>query len=55
MLETRKIKSLEKKMLIKDFYAIRKLRSGNFGCVYACYNQTTDKKYAIKVILKREI
>jgi len=28
----------EKKMVISDFHVVKKLRSGNFGQVYACYN-----------------
>lgn len=30
--------SSEKKMVISDFHVVKKLRSGNFGQVYACYN-----------------
>ena len=41
---------LEKKMQISDFHIVRKLREGNFGKVYACYNQKTGKMYAIKVL-----
>lgn len=41
---------LEKKMQISDFHVVRKLREGNFGKVYACYNQRTEKLYAIKVL-----
>jgi hypothetical protein len=28
----------EKKMVLTDFVVVKKLRSGNFGQVYACYN-----------------
>jgi serine/threonine protein kinase len=42
--------SLEKKLQITDFHVIRKLRSGNFGQVYACWNRKTEKIYAIKVL-----
>lgn len=31
----------EKKMQISDFHVVKKLRSGNFGQVYACYNKKT--------------
>ena len=41
---------LEKKMQITDFHVIRKLREGNFGKVYACFNTKTQKIYAIKVL-----
>ena len=41
---------LEKKMQINDFHVVRKLREGNFGKVYACYNSKTEKVYAIKVL-----
>ncbi len=41
---------LEKKMQINDFHVVRKLREGNFGKVYACYNTKTLKLYAIKVL-----
>lgn len=37
-------------MQISDFHIVRKLREGNFGKVYACYNQKTGKLYAIKVL-----
>ena len=37
-------------MQISDFHIVRKLREGNFGKVYACYNQKTGKMYAIKVL-----
>ena len=37
-------------MVISDFHVVKKLRSGNFGRVYACYNEKTDKVYAIKVL-----
>ena len=40
----------EKKMQITDFHVVRKLREGNFGKVYACYNSKTEKVYAIKVL-----
>lgn len=36
--------------MITDFHVIKKLRSGNFGQVYACYNEKTEKVYAIKVL-----
>jgi hypothetical protein len=42
--------ALEKKMQICDFHVIRKLREGNFGKVYACWNAKTEKIYAIKVL-----
>lgn len=42
--------NLEKRMQISDFYVIRKLREGNFGRVYACWNTKTSKIYAIKVL-----
>lgn len=32
---------LEKKMQIADFHVVRKLREGNFGKVYACWNNKT--------------
>lgn len=41
---------LEKKMQIGDFHVVRKLREGNFGKVYACYNSKTSKLYAIKTL-----
>ena len=37
-------------MSLTDFVVLRKLRSGNFGQVYACYNMIIKKKYAIKVM-----
>jgi len=37
-------------MQISDFYVVRKLREGNFGKVYACWNTKTNKIYAIKVL-----
>lgn len=40
----------EKKMVLSDFHVVKKLRSGNFGQVYACYNEKTNKVYAIKVL-----
>jgi serine/threonine protein kinase len=40
---------------LKDFIVIRKLRSGNFGKVYACYNKITKLKYAIKVMDKQRL
>lgn len=42
-------------LLLKDFIVLKKLRSGNFGKVYACYNKKTLEKYAIKVINKESI
>ena len=39
-------------MLITDFHVIKKLRAGNFGTVYVCYNYNTKKTYAIKVLDK---
>jgi serine/threonine protein kinase len=42
--------ALEKKMQITDFHVVRKLREGNFGKVYACWNSRTEKVYAIKVL-----
>jgi hypothetical protein len=33
--------ALEKKMQIADFHVVRKLREGNFGKVYACWNSKT--------------
>lgn len=42
-------------LLLKDFIVLKKLRSGNFGKVYACYNRKTLEKYAIKVINKDAI
>lgn len=33
--------ALEKKMQISDFHVVRKLREGNFGKVYACWNVKT--------------
>ena len=33
--------ALEKKMQISDFHVVRKLREGNFGKVYACWNNKT--------------
>lgn len=44
------IKSNE--LFLKDFIVLKKLRSGNFGKVYACYNKKTLEKYAIKVVNK---
>lgn len=41
---------LEKRMQIGDFYVVRRLREGNFGKVYACWNSQTNKLYAIKVL-----
>lgn len=41
---------IEKKMQIGDFHVVRKLREGNFGKVYVCYNLKTKKLYAIKVL-----
>lgn len=41
---------LEKRMQIGDFYVVRRLREGNFGKVYACWNAQTNKLYAIKVL-----
>lgn len=35
---------------MSDFHVIRKLREGNFGKVYACWNNKTAKMYAIKVL-----
>ena len=40
---------------INDFYVIRKLRSGNFGRVFACWNKSTQKKYALKVMNKTRL
>ena len=40
----------ENKMVLSDFHVVKKLRSGNFGQVYACYNEKTNKVYAIKVL-----
>ncbi len=40
----------EKKMVLSDFHVVKKLRSGNFGQVYACFNEKTNKVYAIKVL-----
>ena len=37
-------------MQINDFHVVRKLREGNFGKVYACYNSKTEKVYAVKVL-----
>jgi len=37
-------------MQISDFIVVRKLREGNFGKVYACWNVKTEKLYAIKVL-----
>jgi serine/threonine protein kinase len=37
-------------MAISDFHVVKKLRSGNFGHVYACYNHKTNKVYALKVL-----
>lgn len=37
-------------MAINDFILLRKLRAGNFGQVYACYNTVIQKKYAVKVM-----
>jgi cGMP-dependent protein kinase len=37
-------------MQITDFHVVRKLREGNFGKVYACWNSRTEKVYAIKVL-----
>lgn len=37
-------------MQISDFHVVRKLRQGNFGKVYACWNHKTAKMYAIKVL-----
>lgn len=37
-------------MSINDFILVRKLRAGNFGQVFACYNTVIKKKYAIKVM-----
>jgi serine/threonine protein kinase len=37
-------------MIINDFHVVKKLRSGNFGQVYACYHHKTDKVYAVKVL-----
>lgn len=28
---------------------LRKLRAGNFGQLYSCYNKETQKKYAVKI------
>jgi serine/threonine protein kinase len=42
--------ALEKKMQISDFHVVRKLREGNFGKVYACWNVKTERVYAIKVL-----
>ena len=42
-------------MSLNDFFILRKLRSGNFGQVYACYNSIIKKKYAIKVMDREEI
>jgi serine/threonine protein kinase len=42
--------ALEKKMQICDFHVVRKLREGNFGKVYACWNVKTERIYAIKVL-----
>lgn len=42
--------ALQKKMQITDFHVVRKLREGNFGKVYACWNTKTEKIYAIKVL-----
>lgn len=40
----------EQKMVLSDFHVVKKLRSGSFGQVYACYNKKTNKVYAIKVL-----
>lgn len=37
-------------MQISDFQVVRKLREGNFGKVYVCYNTKISKLYAIKVL-----
>jgi serine/threonine protein kinase len=37
-------------MAISDFHVVKKLRSGNFGQVYVCYNIKTEKIYAVKVL-----
>lgn len=42
----------ENLMCLKDFIVLKKLRAGNYGKVYACYNKKTAEKYAIKVINK---
>lgn len=41
---------LQRKMQITDFHVVRKLRQGNFGKVYVCFNHKTEKLYAIKVL-----
>lgn len=37
-------------MVLADFHVIKRLRAGNFGQVYACWNKKTKKVYAIKVL-----
>lgn len=37
---------------LEDFIVLRKLRAGNFGQLYSCYNKETQKKYAVKVMNK---
>ena len=40
-------------MMISDLYVVRKLRSGHFGQVFACYNKETAKMYAVKVLERK--
>jgi serine/threonine protein kinase len=42
-------------LTLNDLFVVRKLRSGNFGQVYATFSPATDKKYALKVMDQEEI
>ena len=47
-----KQKKENEELKLDDFVLLRKLRAGNFGQLYACYNRSTQKKYAVKVMNK---
>lgn len=48
----KKEKEEHNKLQLDDFILVRKLRSGNFGQIYAAFNKTTKRKYALKLMSK---